>query len=75
MKIHPVLTVLMIVLAATGATFAIACMIFNFVNRKRRLVGYYYIYTHLGNAIKLKAILLFSLMVLDFTTVTNLVYI
>ena len=40
-EINPALTVLMILLAAAGATFAIACMIFNFINRKRRLVGNY----------------------------------
>ena len=40
-EINPVLTVLMILLAAAGAKFAIACMIFNFINRKRRLVGNY----------------------------------
>ena len=36
-KIHPLLTTSMVVLAAAGATFAIVCIVFNFVNRKKRL--------------------------------------
>ena len=39
--IHPALTTTMIVLAVAGATFAIACMIFNFVKRKKKSVNNY----------------------------------
>ena len=37
--VHPILTVFVIALTAMGAIFGIACMIFNFVYRNRRLVG------------------------------------
>ena len=36
--VHPVLMALVVTLTTAGATFAIACMIFNFICRNSRLV-------------------------------------
>ena len=36
--VHPALTALVLILTTAGVIFAIACMIFNFVYRNRRLV-------------------------------------
>ena len=38
LTVHSVLTALVLTLTTAGVTFAIACMIFNFVYRNRRLV-------------------------------------
>ena len=35
--VHPVLTILVVVLTTAGTIFGIACMIFNFVYRNKRL--------------------------------------
>jgi hypothetical protein len=38
LTVHPALTALVLTLTVAGTTFAIACMIFNFVYRNRRFV-------------------------------------
>ena len=38
-SIHPALTAVFIVLASVGITFAVACLIFNFICRKSKLVS------------------------------------